>query len=81
MIQEEEGELNDQSNWVTSNIEEEEVQIIEEEIPNTFGVKEYIKKDQQATQLIVDADTSTQTISLLSMSLFVHQTDEFLMCE
>jgi hypothetical protein len=57
------------------------VQIIEEEIPNTFGVKEYIKKDQQATQLIVDADTSTQTISMLSMSLFVHQTDEFLMCE
>ena len=55
--------------------------VIPEEEPNNFEVIGFIKEDQQATQLIVDADTSAQKISLLSMSLFVHETENLLMCE
>ena len=61
------------------DVQEEDV--IPEEEPNNFEVIGFIKEDQQATQLIVDADTSAQKISLLSMSLFVHETENLLMCE
>ena len=54
--------------------------LIKEDV-NEFGVVDYIKKDQQAMPLVVNADTNIQKIGLLPLSFFVHQTEEFLFCK
>ena len=84
----EEVELVDEDESENKSIDEEDQEesdllgnIIEDDIPNTFEVMEYIKDDQQATPLVSQADKNIQKIDLLPLSLFVHQTEKLLMCK
>ena len=84
----EEVELVDEDESENKSIDEEDQEesdllgnIIEDDIPNTFEVMEYIKDDQQATPLVSQADKNIQKMDLLPLSFFVHQTEKLLMCK